>query len=200
MSQKVFSETRRSRRGARLLPFVLLLGACVTATPYQPAGAPGNRVSGGFWEQPIERNRFRVNFAGNEMTSRQRVETYLLYRSAQLTVEQGYDWFVTADRATDRHSNTYVDRPFGYGGGFGGWGGMWGPRWRYFGRGFGWRSWDPWFGDPFFDSTIDVRTVERYEANAEIVMGRGPKPAADPRAFDARDVLARLGPSIVMPR
>jgi hypothetical protein len=47
---------------------------------------------------------------------------------------------------------------------------------------------------------MDVRTVERYEASAEIVMGRGPKPADNARAFDARDVLARLGPSIVLPR
>ncbi|MFL6863817.1 MAG: CC0125/CC1285 family lipoprotein, partial [Allosphingosinicella sp.] len=68
------------------------------------------------------------------------------------------------------------------------------------GRGFGWRSWDPWFGDPFWADSIDIHTVDRYEANAEILMGKGPKPADNRRAFDARDVLARLGPSIEMPR
>jgi hypothetical protein len=183
-----------------LLSLALLaaVAACATPTPYQPLGAPGNRVSGGFAEQQIEANRFRVTFAGNEMTTRQTVETYLLYRSAQLTAQQGYDWFVTDDRETDRHTNTYVDRPFG--GPWGGWGGAWGPRWRYFGRGYGWRSWDPWGADPFWGDTMDVRTVERYEASAEILMGRGPKPAGNMRAFDARDVLNRLGPSIVLPR
>jgi hypothetical protein len=193
------SRSRRPRRAALLaLTLAGALAACATPTPYQPLGAPGNRVSGGFAEQQIEANRFRVMFAGNEMTSRPTVETYLLYRAAQLTVRQGYDWFVTDDRQTDRHTNTYVDRPFG--GPYGGWGGFWGPRWRYYGRGFGWRSWDPWFGDPFWGDTMDVRTVERYEASAEILMGRGPKPASNPRAFDARDVLNRLGPSIVLPR
>jgi hypothetical protein len=180
------------------LALALALGACATATPYQPLGAPGNRVSGGFSERQIEQNRFLVTFAGNEMTSRQTVETYLLFRAAQLTTQQGYDWFVTADRETNRQSNTYVDRPFGSP--WGGWGGMWGPRWRYYGRGFGWRSWDPWIGDPFWGDTMDVRTVDRYEASAEIVMGRGPKPADNPRAFDARDVMNRLGPSIILPR
>ena len=189
-----------TRKPAALIASLALLGAlgaCATATPYQP-NIRGQATSGGFSEVKLEPNRFRVTFAGNEMTARQTVETYLLYRAAQLTTQQGYDWFVTDDRETDRHTNTYVDRPWG--GAWGGWGGYWGPRWRYFGRGFGWRSWDPWGRDPFWGDTMDVRTVERYEASAEILMGRGPKPADNSRAFDARDVLNRLGPSIVLPR
>jgi len=69
----------------------------------------------------------------------------------------------------------------------------------YYGRGFGWRSWDPFWGDPFWDRQIDVRTVDRYEATAEVVMGRGPKPTADGRAFDARQVLANLRSRITTP-
>ena len=41
--------------------------------------------------------------------------------------------------------------------------------------------------------------IRRYEATAEIVMGRGPKPAGDPRAFDAREIAARLGPTAPRP-
>jgi hypothetical protein len=37
----------------------------------------------------------------------------------------------------------------------------------------GWRAWDPWYGDPFWADRIDVRTVERFEASAEIIVGRG---------------------------
>jgi hypothetical protein len=193
------SPTRRPRRFLPVLASALALAvaACATPTPYQPLGARGTGASGGFSERQLEQNRFLVNFAGNELTSRERVETYLLYRAAELTTQQGYDWFVTDDRMTNRDTRTYVDRPFGA---FGGWGGYWGPRWRYFGRGFGWRSWDPWLGDPFWGDTMDVRTVERFEASAEIVMGRGPKPTDNTRAFDARDVLARLGPTIELPR
>ena len=59
-----------------------LLSGCATPTPYQPLGAPTG-VRGGFTDQQIERNRFRVTFAGNQFTSRQRVENYLLYRAAE---------------------------------------------------------------------------------------------------------------------
>jgi hypothetical protein len=34
---------------------------------------------------------------------------------------------------------------------------------------------------------------------AEIVTGKGPKPSDNVRAFDAHEVLSRLGPSIQMP-
>jgi hypothetical protein len=41
--------------------------------------------------------------------------------------------------------------------------------------------------------------VQKFEASAEIVMQHGPKPAADPRGMDAREVLANLGPKIQRP-
>ncbi len=172
---------------------MLALGACTTATPYQPAGQ-SRAAPGGYADEQIEANRFRVTFSGNSMTSRETVERYLLYRAAELTRQRGYDWFVMADRNTERRSRTYVDRPFAPGA-FG----YWGPSWRYYGRGFGWRSWDPYWGDPFWDSRIDVRTVDRYEASAEIVMGRGRKPADNVRAFSAEEVMTNLGPNIVRP-
>ena len=46
---------------------------------------------------------------------------------------------------------------------------------------------------------VDVRTIDRFEASAEIVMGRGPKPADNVRAFDARAVIDNLRPRIVYP-
>ena len=61
-------------------------------------------------------------------------------------------------------------------------------------------SWDPFWGDPFFDRDIDINTVEKYEATAEIVMGKGPKPAGNVRAFDARAVMANIGPTVVLPK
>ena len=47
-------------------------------------------------------------------------------------------------------------------------------------------------------TTIDVQTVQNFEANAEIVMFRGDR--NDDKSFDAREVLANLGPSIEAPR
>ena len=75
-----------------------LLGACATATPYQAAMDSSSR---GYSEQQIENNRFRVQFSGNSLTDRKTVETYLLYRAAELTKLNGYDHFRVVHRDTD---------------------------------------------------------------------------------------------------
>ncbi len=173
----------------------MALAACATPTPYQPATGQGF-YRNGYSDQQIEPNRFQVSFSGNDLTSRETVERYLLYRAAQLTLERGFDHFILADRDTNVRSRTYSTPNFG--GGFG-WGGGWGPAWRYRSPAFGWRSWDPFWGDPFFDRSVDIRTVDKYEAMAEIVTGRGPKPANNVRAFDARAVLQSLGPTVTAP-
>lgn len=177
-----------------------LLSACATATPYQP-NVPGNAAGGGFSDMRLEANRFRVTFSGNSLTSRETVESYLLYRSAELTVAQGYDWFALADRRTEKTTRYQADPdPFYSTPYYGRWGYGWRPSWRYYGMGgVGWRSWDPWGYDPFWGNRMDVREINRYEATAEIVMGRGAKPAGDLTAIDAREVLSNLGPTIVRP-
>ena len=183
---------------AALATTTLMVAGCATETRYRPATGQGfNRQ--GYSERMIEPGRFLVSFAGNSVTSRDTVERYLFYRAAELTLQQGFDYFVMADRDTNLQSRTFSTPGIGGPWGYGGFGGYWGPSWRYYGRGFGWRGWDPFFGDPFWDRGVDVRTVERYEASAEIIVGRGPKPAGNVRAFDARDVVDRLGPSIQLP-
>ena len=174
------------------------LGGCVSPTPYQPA-VRGSATSGGYSETRIEPDRWRVDFAGNSMTSRETVEGYLLFRAAELTLQNGYDWFSVVDRQTDAKQRTYVEpdplyHPW-YGAGFG----YWRPSWRFRGRGFGWRTWDPWYGDPFFADRYDVQTIQNFEASAEIVTHKGAKPADDPRAFDARAVVDNLKPKIQYP-
>ena len=164
----------------------LALSACETATPYQPL-TKGSTTSGGYAERSIEANRWQVSFSGNSLTDRKTVETYLLYRSAELTLAQGYDWFEVAHRNTDAKTRLIAD-DFGYGG-------YWGPSWRVYHRGRlgGWGGWGgPW-------GAADYQQVTQFEANAEILMGKGPKPADNARAFDAHAVSARLGPTIVRP-
>ena len=157
------------------------LAACTAMpTPYQPA--MGSRW--GFEETQIERNRFRVSFGGNSITDRETVENYLLYRSAELTVERGYDYFELVERAVDSQTRT-VGRDPRYS--------AFSVRYAYFHPRWGWRAWN----DPFWDD-FHTREITRYEASAEIVMGNGPKPD-HPRAFDARDVMANLGNGIVRP-
>jgi hypothetical protein len=156
------------------------LAACATATPYQSAPAGGY----GFTETRIESNRFSLNFSGNALTERDVVETYLLFRAAEVTVESGFDYFVVTNRAVDPKRQVYTSPPrYAFA-----------PYWNYYSPRWGWR---PYY-DPFWnDQTISE--VTRYTATAEIAMFKGAKPAADPAAFTAREVIANLGPKITRP-
>ena len=93
--------SKRSVAFALGLALAAGLAACATPTPYQP-NVPGQQTSGGYSELRLEQNRFRVTFTGNSLTSRETVEAYLLFRAAELTTQQGYDWFSIVDRHTDR--------------------------------------------------------------------------------------------------
>jgi hypothetical protein len=159
-----------------------LLSACATPTPYQSA-EPGGF---GYSQQQIEDNRFNVSFRGNTLTDRETVETYLLLRAAELTLERGADHFmlVRRDTDTDRRFVGTGDRfrsHYGFG-------------YRYFHPRHGWHGWR----DPFWDD-VHVREVTRFEATAEIVLARGESPGG-PDAFDARQVVANLGPVARAPR
>jgi hypothetical protein len=190
---------RKTAIAATALALVLGVAACETATPYQP-NIPGQATSGGYSETRLEPNRWRVNFVGNTMTSRETVEGYLLYRAAELTLQNGDDWFAMVDRNTERNARTYVEpdplyHPW-YGPGFG----YWRPYWRYRTYGVGWRTWDPFWGDPFWADQMDVTTIQNFEASAEIVTHKGAVPAGDRRAFDAHAVVTNLGPKIQYPQ
>jgi hypothetical protein len=185
--EKPMKANMKSWHGAAVVAAAALaVSACATATAYGPA-EPGNRY--GYSEQRLEADRFRVTFAGNSVTSREQVEMSLLLRSAELTVQSGYDWFATVERATDRDSRFYTTRDPFYADRYGPY---WSPYWRFQRRGL----WSPF--DRYWMSDYDVRQVDRYEASAEIIMGRGPKPAGDPNAFDAREVIANIGPRVRM--
>jgi len=166
-----------------------LLSACATsATPYQPRDSMGY----GFSEQPLEANRARLTFSGNGLTERGTVETYLLYRAAELTLAGGFDYFVASNRATDANRRVYHDRDPFY------------PRfapvvWYRVPR----RGWAPFY-DPFYDPFYrrgydDSYEVTRFQAVAEITMFKGAKPADDADAYDAREVEANLRAQVVRP-
>lgn len=164
----------------------LALAACATPTVYAPEGYGGQR--GGYAEQRIQSDRWSVSFSGNSLTSRETVEMYLLYRAAELTVESGYDWFITDFRETEAERRYYAEPDPWFRDRYGP---FWGPRWRFYRR--SWSPWDPWGPD------MDVREVSRYEARSEIVMGRGSPPQGESHAFNAREVITNLGPRIARP-
>lgn len=159
----------------RFLPGLLaaLLAGCAVATPYQAADK-----GYGYSEQRIESNRYRVTFAGNSDTPKQTVETYLLYRAAELTLQSGYDYFVLVSDSTD--ANTRYLQSFD---GYYGWGSYyWGPRSMFGGIG-----------------TTTATPITEYVAQANVVMFAGKKKEDDVKAFDAREVRANLESSVVRP-
>ena len=172
------------------------LSGCMTATPYQPyvpEGGPGTH--GGYSEQMLAPDRYRVVFHGNELTSRERVEGYLLYRAAELTKQRGYDWFMMDQRGMEHESHTYAETHYSPSWGYQ----YWRPYWGYY-YGGSWNSWDAGMGRPFWAETVDYHTVEAFEASAEITMRKGPVPASEPRAIDAQRVMAELSPTIELPK
>ena len=115
----------------------------------------------------------------------------MLYRAAELTTAKGFDWFEMVDRHTQNTGATYA-APYYYGWGY------WAPSWRFRRRGGYWGGYwgGPW-GDPWGPYAVD--TIDRFDASAEIVVGHGPKPPGDPRAFDARQVMQNLEAKIARP-
>lgn len=199
-----------SLKALALAASVAILSACATATPYQPSKDANAR--NGYSELQIEKDRARVTFDGNSLTDRETVETYLLYRAAELTKAKGYDHFILTERNTDENKKI---RSTGYSSPYHGF-----FNYSYYHPRFGWS--DPFY-DPFFPSfrryglsahsryrspfynhwrhanEFDTREITRYKASAEVKFGYGSKPSSNDNAFDAADVLSNLGPKIVFP-
>jgi len=175
---------------ALVLAAALVLSACVTGpstTLYKPAQGGGY----GYGGQQIGDTRFRVTFSGNSRTPRETVETYLLYRAAEITLQRGYDAFVVTDKDTERFSRYTTTGPntrFGYDY-------RWGhPPYGYrYGPDFspGWRQ--------DFYGPMRTRADHRYTASATILMRRGLGAWDDPAIYDARDVVRHLKPGVAYP-
>ena len=185
---------------------VVVLAACATTTPYQPASKPG--AFDGYSQTLLENDRARVSFGGNSLTDRETVENYLLYRAAEIAVERGFDYFTLTERDTEAKKRVHVSPRFG---------GVYDPYFNYsfYRPRYGWSPFyrysvfhrphyrsrfsvfGPRYHDPFFND-YDVREITRYRASAEVKFGRGGAPESD-NAFSAREVLDNLGPTIVYP-
>src|SRR5271156_2424289 len=69
------------------LSAVCLLAGCATA--YQPDG-----IAGGYSDQRLDGNTAQVSFRGNRFNSPEMLQSYLLRRCADITLENGYNYFV----------------------------------------------------------------------------------------------------------
>ncbi len=194
----MFSITRRKALAATSAIILATTGCAMSSTPYQPLGA-GTRVSGGYSDIRIDETHYRVSFSGNRLTSRERVESYLLFRAAELTLLKGYDYFVIQDREVEHQIVRQVRPDPLYDPWHSPYHTYWRPYWRYYRTGIGWYHWYPYYGDPFWATRYNTRTIERFEASADIELGKGTRPNGNLRSFDAREVRDRLAAQIEYP-
>ena len=156
-----------------LFAALLLLAACATGpTPYAPAQRAGGP---GFTETRIESDRYRVNFHADS-GGMARASDLVLLRAAELTLQNGNDWFAVTQRETEGGAYAGGARPnvsIGVGG-----------------ANYG--------GHTSIGTGVGVTLGGNGGSNGatatlEIRMGKGPKPA-DVAVYDARDVQRSIGP------
>ncbi len=148
---------------AALSVMVLSIYACSTTPTYGPASSAQGV---GYSEVALEQNRYRVTFRGGDAALAQ---DYALRRSAELTIQKGYDWFEVVNAYTQREGDGRSGTRVSVGGSTGSY---------RSGVGIG-------IGFPIGGSSPEM--MHTYE----ILMGSGEKPTA-PNVYDARAIAASL--------
>ncbi|HLW28087.1 MAG TPA: hypothetical protein VKY54_10155 [Kiloniellales bacterium] len=162
---------------------LLLLGACAGTgpTPYQPAERPGGF---GYSETKVSEDSYRITVTGNSLTTRDRIEDYLLFRAAELTLMEGYDHFLLLDRQTDSDTVRYYEN----------WGPAWGPGWAwrpYWGGYYGGGShYGTGLGMTFGGGPSGQQT--RYQTTALVQMHMGRPPVVLGALYEAQRVIDEL--------
>jgi hypothetical protein len=158
-------------RSVLVAGFALAVAACsATPTPYQIVDDDG-----GYSDQQIESDRYRVKFEGNTATPRETVEDFALYRAAELTLQTGNDYFKVVSKEVEPVVGSVRGVSPGIGIGIGG-------------------------GNVGFGLSTALggsRADYSYATYLDIVVAKGEKPEDDREAYDALDVIERLKPSIV---
>ena len=158
-------------RLACLTIVTLLLGACVLQpTSYKAKG--DSRY--GYSEQRLESDRYRVRFSGNDVTDRDTVQNYLLFRAAELTLANGYTHFRMLDQQVDEIEDDQS---------------------VIVSAGHGVYSYPLIFGTRI--STIKGSSL--FEAGAQFKMLQAAPTTDDGYVFNAAEVKRNVGPRIVLP-
>lgn len=158
-----------------LLSSSITLVGCVT-TPKQPLTF--NQL-GQYQEIPLNASSYRVSFKAAGNLTYGNAEEITLLKSAQITVQQGFDFFKVIDdpsnrltRQPPRQAVVYPDR---------GYSPFYGPYGRFY---------RPYWNDPFFDTPYVVN-VDPVEVSYTIQMFKKAQAPAD--AFEAKRILQSLG-------
>ncbi len=160
-----------------------VLAACASTSAYVPARSVGDY---GYYSSRISENRYRVVFNGRSSTSAGAVKDYALLRAAELTLQEGADWFQIVDRETEKtttsapspssgiHHERVVERDCGL---------------------LGCKT----TTRPATTATVavDARSSRaKVSSSLEIVIGKDPMPAEDGAYYDADKVASSLRASM----
>lgn len=155
----------------------LALAACASLAPYGAQTGPGGQ---GYTEQRIENNRYRVTYYG--VGAPGPVSDLALLRAAELTTQEGYDWFEITQRWVDgRPDSAGGMRPsVGVGYGSSRYDGRYG---RYSSSGVG------------VGVGLNFTGPSPTSTSLEVVMGNGARPDRSD-AYDARGVQDSIRPRL----
>ncbi len=155
-----------------------VLTACATTPPPYAAATSPNGV--GYSETQIENNRYFVTYRAGGAADAQLLQDYALLRAADLTLQNGREWFWVDRRTVDATNVRRSGSSIGVGVGGGSWG-------RRSGASVGVGVNLPLGGGQ--------QGQRAHAATLEIRMGDGPKPD-DPNAYDAGSIAQNLRASI----
>jgi hypothetical protein len=155
--------------------------ASATAPDQAPEVPPAK--PGVFTLQKKAASRYHLAVAGHKFTSRDAIEKYLLYRAAELTLDQHDSWFTLIETRA-KGDTAPVSKPDPAGLRFSFRMAYWRPVWRYKLAGAAaWQNWSPFSGAAF--PIADPKTVTDFEVSADVVPHKGVMNDADPLAFEA---------------
>src|SRR5437016_5224063 len=78
---------------------IIMLSLVGCMSPYQPSG-----LGGGYTDMALSNDTYFVTFRGNGFTSSDVVQSYVLRRAAELTINKGYKFFVVMNGGTNASS------------------------------------------------------------------------------------------------
>jgi hypothetical protein len=73
------------------------LGGCASGPKYVEADHANDY---GYYTTQLDQNRYRIVFNGGQTAGLNTARDYALLRAAELTLQEGYDWFQVVDRET----------------------------------------------------------------------------------------------------
>jgi len=147
--------------------------------PMVPAAKPGV-----YSQAKQSAGHYRLTVKGHNFTSKDAIENYVLYRAADLTLQQHFQWFTLTEKRSKGDIAPLPKRdPAGLHYSFR----MqyWRPVWRYkLVDSPKWTTWSPFSTVAFFAHGKDPKTISEFELSVDIVMHKGTMDD-NPLAFEA---------------